>query len=118
MFKNIWDIGELYDDNFPSISKKSQKQYSQYCKDTYGLTSSEVKEINFKGRTYLGKRIDYRGEHLAFIVIASLVKGLKNKSKEEVISILSPNCNKLGSIINAFRDFIPSPNKVKNKEDF
>ena len=118
MFKKIWDEGRLYDDRFPKITKKSRADYDAYCKRVYGLSSNDVQNINFHGRTYWGARIDYKGEHLAFIVISSLVKGIAGKSEEEIDAIVKPSCQKLGAVIQAFKRYIPSPYKVEDVEEF
>ena len=120
MFKRIWDEGKLYDDKFPRITdgKKGKKEYEAYCKKIYSLLSSDVQDIKFPGRTYWGMRIDYKGEHLAFIVISSLSKGIAGKGEAEIDKIVKPSCQKLGAVIQAFKQYIPSPDKVEYMEEF
>lgn len=120
MFKKIWDEGRFYDDKFPKItdSKKGLKDYEAYCKGTYNLSSVDVQRIRFKGRAYWGMRIDYKGEHLAFIVVSSLKKEISGKSEDQVEIIVKPSCQKLGAVIHAFKEYIPSPSRVTNTEEF
>lgn len=120
MFKKIWDEGKLYDDRFPKISngKKGRREYESYCKKVYNFSADDIKDIKFLGRTYWGARIDYKGEHLAFIVIASLVKGIGGRDDVEIEKIVKPSCQKLGAVIHAFKDYIPSPDKVEGMEEF
>ena len=120
MFKKIWDEGKLYDDKFPKISsgKKGKKAYEAYCKKVYNLSATDVQKIKFPGQTYWGTRIDYKGEHLAFIVISSLKKGIGNRDEVEIEKIVKPSCQKLGAVIQAFKGYIPSPDKVEETEEF
>ena len=120
MFRKVWDESELYDDKFPPAgdSKKARQAYNQYCKKTYGITDEDVSNIRFRGRSYFGLRIDWMGEHLAFIVVASLRKSIQNKSCDDLRSILLTNCQKLGAVINSFKEYIPSPDKVEKVEGF
>ena len=120
MFKTIWDKGYLYDDKFPdcTASKRKMGEYIKYCKDTYEVPGKEVKDISFKGRTYYGVRIDYRGDHLAFMVLTSLDVGIAGKSESEVSTIVGPSCAKLGAVIQALREYVPSPAKVVDNKEF
>ncbi len=120
MFKKIWDEGKLYDDKFPKISngKKGKREYESYCKKVYNLSADDIQSIKFHGRTYWGTRIDCKGEHLAIIVIASLIKGIGGRDDAEIEKIVKPSCQKLGAVIHAFKDYIPSPDKVKELEEF
>lgn len=120
MFKKIWDEGRFFDDKFPKImnTKKGLRDYEAYCKRTYDLSSSEVQKIRFKGRAYWGMRIDYTGEHLAFIVISSLKKEISGKREDQIEIIVKPSCQKLGAVIHAFKEYIPSPSRVADTEEF
>lgn len=120
MFKKVWDEGYLYDDGFPEYEKssKEKKSYIKYCRENYGITTDEAKEIKFKGRTYFGLRIDYHGTHLAFIIVSSLKVGISGKKAEEVKKIVTPSCQKLGAVVDALREYIPSPSKVQNRKEF
>jgi len=120
MFKMIWDNGTHYDDRFPNCgqSNRAKKMYIRYCKENYGLSENEAEDIRFKGRAYYGVRIDYQGRHLAFLVVSSLKNRIAGKDRDAVEKIVAPSCHKLGAVIDALREYIPSPLMVPDGKEF
>lgn len=119
MFSKLWREGELCVSNLPNPSKKkSLNAYCQKCKELFGTPIKDVKKVQFKGRCYIGKRVDYNDQHLAFILVSSKDETIQGFTEEEVTTVISRSCQKIGVVINAFRSFIPSPTITKQQEGF
>lgn len=119
MFQKLWGEGVLFDNQYPNPdTKKGLKAYCQRCKKEYGLSVAEVQNIRFKGRSYVGRRIDFSNKHLAFLVVSSLDPDINDMEESTVMQVLSTACQKLGAVINAFREFVPTPLMTQEQEGF
>lgn len=119
MFQKLWSEGVLFDNQYPNPdTKKGFKTYCQRCKKEYGLSAAEVQSIGFKGRSYVGRRIDFSDKHLAFLVVSSLDPDVNDMEQSVIMQVVSTACQKLGAVINAFREFIPTPLMTQEQEGF
>lgn len=120
MFEKIWNEGELYVDGLPNPeTKKGLRSYCTNCHQLFDVTTEFVKKIAFKGRAYVGMRIDDQDRHLAFLVVSSKEERVcEDMPKAEIQKAVKQAARKLGAVISALRDYIPSPKIIENQEGF
>jgi hypothetical protein len=119
MFEKLWSEGELYVSHLPDPSKKKNlDSYCKKCKELWGVKIQDVKNVSFKGRCYLGKRVDYNGVHHAFLLVSTKDATIAGFTEEEAKKVVSTASQKIGAVVNSFRAFIPSPTLTKQQEGF
>lgn len=118
MSEKIWNEESFHVANLPD-PKKRQREYDVKCKDLFGISLSELKKLSFRFRSYAGCRIDYKGLHLGFLLVSSEATAISVRlSEAEILGILRLSAQKLGAVIAAFKEYMPSPTITESQEGF
>lgn len=118
MSEKIWNEESFHVANLPDPQKR-QREYDVKCKDLFGISLSELKKLSFRFRSYAGCRIDYKGQHLGFLLVSSEATTISSlQSDATVLETLRLAAQKLGAVIAAFKDYMPSPTITENQEGF